>query len=118
MALSLTRIAVYIPKFGRQRDEGVESPVTFYIKIMGATEFRAFSSKISETKDDSAAMFSEYGKMVSEHVVTIDNLDIEGKAITDGQTLCACDEIPNALMTEIEAAILDVSRIKEEEAKN
>ena len=118
MALSLSKTAIYIPKFGGQDKEGVENPVTFQIKIMGSTEFRAFSSKISEAKDDSAAMFAEYKKMVSDHVIDIDSLRIEGDLITDGPAFCDCPEIPNALMSEIEAAILDVSRITEEEAKN
>ena len=118
MALSLSRTAVYIPEFGGQRKEDAENPMTLTIKILGCLEFRKFVSMINESKDDMEKVTAIYAQMVEKNVIKIDNLDIEGQAITNGKELCACTEVPHDLMMELEQAPLKVSQSSDDDVKN
>lgn len=128
MALSLESVIQYIPEYNGEREAAEkgknEYPLIFHIKPMGAIPFRIFAAKLattSEKEPDNALnekILSLYEEIVSQHVVLIENLKVDDQKIEDGASFCSHCTMPNELVAEIERAILRVSKISEEEAKN
>ena len=119
MGLSLKTEFEYIPKFNGN-DES-KSPAVFKIMAMGAIEFRAWADELRKAAGDgelTPAARKVYADLVRGHVVVIKGMDIDGVAIPDGAALVENPGVPNALLTEIERAILDGSNLSKDEAKN
>jgi len=83
---------------------------------LGAVAFREFSSQVSANREDMDKAFPIYHEMTASHIEKIENLDLDGVAVTDGKTFCEC--APNVFMVEIENAILEASRVMDDDSKN
>lgn len=128
MALTLESIIKYIPKFSSELTKYKagknETPLTFHIKAMGALAFRAFAAKLALLNDEksdaefNAEVNTLYREIIVNHVIKIENLSVDGVPILTGEVFYDHPAMPNALVHEIEKAIVGMNQIDEEEGKN
>ena len=119
MALALQSVVAYVPLFGGQRES--DEPATFHIRVLGATAFRAFAARLAQASENegmTAQTADLYRELVAGQVARIENLTVDGGPIETGAALCEHPAVPHALVVEIERAILDASRISQDDEKN
>lgn len=123
--LSLESNVKYIPEFRGERkryEKGEnEHPLIFHIKVMGALPFRNFAAKLSAAMDGdkvNSEVFDLYREVMKKHVIQIENLTVDGAPIVTGSAFYDHPSMPNALVSEIEATVVDVNRLFEDDEKN
>ena len=126
MAISLSSEIKYIPELGGERkrvEAGEEkNPVTFHIKVMGATAFRQFASRLSALSKEGGEFTPEMQEFCREvfarHVPCIENLFVDGVPVKDGKAFFDNKAIPHALVQEVEKALFDANMLSEGDRKN
>ena len=128
MALNLDSVVQYIPEFRGERsryEKGEnKAPLTFHIRVMGAVPFRSFAAKLAKASgpagqsEMNAEVLALYQQVLSEQVMRIENLVVDGQAIAQGEAFAQHPAMPHELVMEIERAIVDVNRVSEQDEKN
>ena len=120
MAISLTSMIEYAPKYGGN-SEG-EKPTVFHIKIMGAHVYRQLLADAKLALAGDTALTPEfielYRRAVSERVIQIDGLEIDGEPIRTGAEFYDHPAIPEEFLKEIENAVVRHPKISEADSKN
>lgn len=106
----------------------VENPIRVTIRTLGTLDFREWSCRLvdagtaarvagAKLVDTGPAINALYKDLVARCVVKIENLEVDGMAITTGAALYDAG-LPLSLIDEIEAACREAHVITEAERKN
>lgn len=102
---------VYTPKFCGNRELPVEVQVRVHCGYLTYGDALAMRGGVKDEVE-----FGE--KVLRKKIHKIENLEIDGRNITNGSELFDCDNIPYDLATELGEAVMNYSKLTEDEVKN